>query len=95
MDNDDGDRDDYLGSLEVHNMNNKDHVIWVSPEVQERVIKMELDTGSAVSVLQFKQCEEHFGHMKKIAPWEGLHEFRKNSAKFPLGFRNYSAKHSA
>ena len=35
-------------------MDNKDRVIWVSPEVQGRVIKMELDTGSAVSVLPYK-----------------------------------------
>ena len=64
MDSDDGDSDDYLGSLEVHNMDNKDRVIWVSPEVQGRVIKMELDTGSAVSVLPYKQYKERFGHVK-------------------------------
>ena len=64
MDSDDGDSDDYLASLEVHNMDNKDRVTWVSPEVQGRVIKMELDTGSAVSVLPYKQYRERFGHMK-------------------------------
>ena len=63
-DSDDGDSDDYLGSLEANNVSDKDHVIWVSPEVQERVIKMELDTGSAVSVLPYKQHKEHFGHEK-------------------------------
>ena len=45
-------------------MSDKDHVIWVSPEVQGKVVKMELDTGSAVSVLSYKQCKEHFGHVK-------------------------------
>ena len=64
VDSDDGDSDDYLGSLEVNNVSDKDHVIWVSPEVQGRVIKMELDTGSAVSVLPYKQYKEHFGHVK-------------------------------
>ena len=64
MDCDDGDSDDYLGSLEVHNMDNKDRVIWVTPEVQGRVIKMELDTGSAVSVFLYKQYKESFGHVK-------------------------------
>ena len=44
VDSDDGDSDDYLGSLEVNNVSDKDHVIWVSPEVQGRVVKMELDT---------------------------------------------------
>ena len=45
-------------------MSDKDHVIWVNPEVQGRVIKMELDTGSAVSVLPYKQYKKHFGHVK-------------------------------
>ena len=61
---DDRDSDDYLGSLEVNNVGDKDRVIWVSPEVQGRVIKMELDTGSAVSVLPYEQYKEHFGHVK-------------------------------
>ena len=64
MDSVDEDSDDYLGSLEVHNLDNKDHVIWVSPEVQGRVIEMELDTGSAVSVLPYKQFKERFSHVK-------------------------------
>ena len=63
-DSDEGDSDDYLGSLEVNNVSGKDHVIWVSPEVQGRVVKMELDTGSAVSVLPYKQYKEHFCHVK-------------------------------
>ena len=64
LDSDDGESDDYLGSLEVNNVSDKDHVKWVSPEVQGRVVKMELDTGSAVSVLPYKQYKEHFGHVK-------------------------------
>ena len=55
VDSDDGDSDDYLGSLEVNNVSDKDHFIWVSPDVQGRVVKMELDTGSVVSVLPYKQ----------------------------------------
>ena len=39
VDSDDGDSDDYLGSLEVNNVSDKDHVIWVSPEVQERFME--------------------------------------------------------
>ena len=45
-------------------MSDKDHVIWVSPEVKGRVINIELDTGSAVSVLSYKRYKEHFGHAK-------------------------------
>jgi len=64
MDSHDGDSDDYLGSLEAHNMDNKDCVIWVSNEVQGRVIKTELCTQSAASVLPYKQYKERFGHVK-------------------------------
>ena len=46
MDSDDGDSDDYLGSLDVYNVSDEDHVIWISSEVQGMVVKMELDTGS-------------------------------------------------
>ena len=60
MHTDDGDSDDYLGFLAVNNVSDKEHVIWVSPEVQGRVVKMELDTGSAVSVLPYKQYKKHF-----------------------------------
>ena len=34
VDGDEGDSNDYLGSLEVNNVRDKDHVIWVNPEVQ-------------------------------------------------------------
>ena len=50
--------------LRVNNVSDKDHVIWLSPEVQGRVVKMELDKDSAVSVLPYKQYKEHFGHVK-------------------------------
>ena len=55
VDGDDGDCDDYCGSLEVNNGSNTDRVIWVSPEAQGRVVKMDLDTCSALSVLPYKQ----------------------------------------
>ena len=45
-------------------MRDKDHVIWVNPEVKGRVIKMEIDTGSAVSVVPYKEYKKHFGHVK-------------------------------
>ena len=55
VESDDGDSDDYLESLEVNSVSDKDHVIWASPEVHGRVVKMELDTGSTVYVLPYKQ----------------------------------------
>ena len=64
MDSDDGDSDGYLESLGVHSIGNKDHVIWVRLEVQRRVIKIEFETGSAVSPLPYKQYKVRFGHVK-------------------------------
>ena len=64
VDSDDGDSDDYLGSLEVNNVSDKDHVIWVCPEVQGRVIKMELDTGSVVSVLSYGDSDDYLGSLE-------------------------------
>ena len=46
-------------------MSDKDHMMWVSPEVQGRVVKMELE---AVSVLPYKQSKKHFGHVKLAEP---------------------------
>ena len=41
-----------LGSIEVYSMkNSKSNVIWITPEVEGKLVKMELDTGSAVSIL--------------------------------------------
>ena len=45
VDSDDGESNDYLVSLDVYNVSDEDHVIWISSEVQGRVVKMELDTG--------------------------------------------------
>ena len=39
-------------------------MIWVRPEVQGRVIKIEFETGPAVSPLPYKQYKERFGHVK-------------------------------
>ena len=44
MDSDDGESDNCLGSLHVYNVSDEDHVIWISSEVQGRVVKMELNT---------------------------------------------------
>lgn len=43
---------DALGSLELFSLSEKDkQAIWLMPELNDQVVKMELDTGSAVSVI--------------------------------------------
>lgn len=41
-----------MGSLELFSLSEKDkQAIWLMPELNDQVVKMELDTGSAVSVM--------------------------------------------
>jgi hypothetical protein len=50
-----------LLEAEVHTVSAEP--IWVTPKIQGKRIKMELDTGAAVSVLPFSDYERHFRHM--------------------------------
>ena len=57
------DSDDFLENLEVHNVGNKEGVIWVNPVVEGKTLKSELDAGSALSVILGKQYK-NFGQLK-------------------------------
>ncbi|KAK3731884.1 hypothetical protein QZH41_000659 [Actinostola sp. cb2023] len=51
-DKDEEDGRSLVGSLEVHEVKgSNDGIIWITPKVDKEVIKMELDTGSAVTAL--------------------------------------------
>lgn len=65
-DQDSSSSDDFLGSLEIHKVGNKDNVIWVTPEIDGIPLKMELDTGSAVSTIPYKLYKEQFSHAKLL-----------------------------
>lgn len=39
-------------------------IIWVSPKVEGKTLTMELDTGSALSVISKKDYQAHFSHLK-------------------------------
>ena len=55
----------FMGCLEVNNMYNKaSNVIWVEPEIEGKPFKMELDTGSAISVIPYNQYKELFSNVK-------------------------------
>jgi hypothetical protein len=57
----DSDSEDTLTSLELHKVS-KAHtnIIWVTPEVEGKPLQMELDTGSAVSVLPLSKYNTTF-----------------------------------
>ena len=42
----------------------KDNVIWVTPKVEGTPLRMELDTGSAVSVIPYQLYRAKFSHIK-------------------------------
>ena len=54
-----------MASLELHKVS-KTHtnIIWVTPEVDEKPLQMELDTGSAVSVLPLSKYTTMFKSSK-------------------------------
>ena len=53
--------DDVLGSLEVHNVNKAtSDIIWVNLKVEEQPLDMELDTGSAVSIIPYELYQKRF-----------------------------------
>lgn len=50
------DSDDTLASLELHKVEKaSSNIIWVTPEVDGKPLQMELDTGSAVSVIPYSK----------------------------------------
>ena len=82
------DDDSLIGSLEINILKRAvGDVLWVTQEVNDQTLKMELETGSAVSTLHVQKCEEMFpniplvtteAHLKtysgeRIAPEGKLH----------------------
>lgn len=59
------DSEDALGSLELFSLSEKDkQAIWLMPELNDQVVKMELDTGSAVSVMSESDYKVFFSKEK-------------------------------
>ena len=53
--------EDVVGSIKIHNASKlSSNVIWVDLKAEGKPLKMELDTGSAVSIIQQDSCREKF-----------------------------------
>lgn len=62
------DDDSLIGSLEVGNVNQAaGDVIWVTPKVNGQTLKMEQDTGLAVSTLPVQKYKEMFPNTPLVA----------------------------
>ncbi|CAG2216826.1 unnamed protein product [Mytilus edulis] len=86
----DSDSDNCIASLETFEINNskssKD-VMWLKPTVEGVTLKMELDTGSAVSVISQADFSKRLGHVKLIEATITLQTYSGESIK-PLGCAN-------
>ncbi|XP_033729471.1 uncharacterized protein K02A2.6-like [Pecten maximus] len=58
LNHEDDDEETLLGSFTVKNLNSD--VIWVNPEVNGKLISMELDTGSPVTIVPASVYRKHF-----------------------------------
>ena len=67
-DSNETDSDEYergLACLELHTVKDSEHkVMWVTPEVEGQKLRMELDTGSALSIISRKDYQDKFAKVK-------------------------------
>lgn len=63
--NEDSDDDLFISTLtECNSVDKKSsEIIWITPSINGIPLKMELDTGSAVSVISNKDYKTHFGNI--------------------------------
>ncbi|CAG2207359.1 unnamed protein product [Mytilus edulis] len=86
----DSDSDNCIASLETFEINNskssKD-VMWLKPTVEGVTLKMEIDTGSAVSVISQADFSKRLGHVKLVEATITLQTYSGESIK-PLRCAN-------
>ena len=93
-DSDSEDFDDVLGNIEIHSIkNSKSNVIWITPEVDGKPLKMELDTVSAVSVLPFSQYQKLYPNVKFKNSTTLLQTYTDEKIK-PNGKTQVTVKHN-
>ena len=94
-DSDSEDFDDMLGSNEIHSIkNSKSNVIWITPEVDGKLLKMELDTGSGtVSVLPFSKYQKLYPNVQLEKSTTLLKTYTGEKIK-PNGKMQVTVKHS-
>ena len=56
---------DVVSHIDIYTVDKVNNaIIKVFPKVENVVLEMELDTGSAISVITFDQYQKHFSQMK-------------------------------
>ena len=73
--------------------NSKSSVVWISPEVEGKLVKMELDTGSAVSILPQNQFQKLFPRKKLMKNTTLLKTYTGEKTK-PHGIMEVLLKHN-
>jgi hypothetical protein len=86
------DDDDYLGINCVKNKNAQDS-IWITPNVNGKEIKMELDTGSAVSIISVLDYKKYFDNEKLESAKITLKTY-SDELLIPKGYINVQVKYN-
>ncbi|CAC5394800.1 unnamed protein product [Mytilus coruscus] len=85
------DQDDYLGIYSVNNSNQDS--IWITPNVNGKEVKMELDTGSAVSVISALDYEKYFQN-EKLENGNVTLKTYSGELLIPTGYMNVQVKYN-
>lgn len=85
------DEDDYLGIHSVKNSNQDS--IWITPNVHGKEIRMELDTGSAVSVISAVDYDKYFQNEKLESANVTLKTY-SGELLIPTGYMNVQVKYN-
>lgn len=90
----DSESEDALASLQLHSIHGRDkQMIWLTPKINGQVIKMELDTGSAVSVISKKDYETLFAKTK-LKPTSVLLKTYTGEKVVPVGVQSVQVEYN-
>lgn len=93
LEQDDSDSgDNCIASLEVNNIKSVKDVIWVTPKIEGVKLNMELDTGSAVSVISRSDFEKTFRKIQLKETDVALRTYSGEEIK-PLGYADVKVEY--
>lgn len=84
--------DNYIASLELNNLTSAD-IIWIHLKINGMRMKMELDTGSAISVMAEKEFRRKFRDLKLKTADITLRTYSGEHIK-PVGYMDVEVEYS-
>ena len=81
--------EDILATFEVHNVRKQSNdIIWVDLDVDGKPLKMELDTGSVVSIISFDLYQQKFNTGLLLKTYTGENIMPVGVLKVPVDYQN-------